>query len=77
MYKNRFVCPVPSWLRGKLLEYNRLYAFPVIPESLQNAEFQILDSGAYGQIHFADKLNIRKIFLKRYMTYTQLIGYII
>jgi len=48
MYKNRFVCPVPNWLRGKLLEYNRLYAFPIIPESLRNAEFQILDSGAYG-----------------------------
>ena len=48
MYKNRFVCPVPEWLRGKLLEYNRLYAFPVVPEPIANSEFQILDSGAYG-----------------------------
>lgn len=47
MYKNRFICPIPNWLRGELLEYNRLYAYPVIPEYLANSEFQILDSGAY------------------------------
>jgi len=47
-YKNRFVCPVPKWLRGELLEYNRLYAYPTTPEPLHDAEFQILDSGAYG-----------------------------
>lgn len=48
MYKKRFVCPVPSWLRGKLLDFNRLYAYPTKPESIKGADFLILDSGAYG-----------------------------
>lgn len=46
-FKNRFVCPIPSFLRGELLEYNRLYAYPVIPEPIDKSEFQILDSGGY------------------------------
>ena len=45
--KNRFICPIPEWLRGELLEYNRLYAYPVIPEDIGISEFQILDSGGY------------------------------
>ncbi len=46
-FKNRFVCPIPKFLRGKILELNRLYAYPVIPEPLGDAEFRILDSGGY------------------------------
>lgn len=56
MYKNRFVCPIPKWLRGKLLDYNRLYAYPTIPEPLHNAEFIILDSGAYALSKFKGKM---------------------
>lgn len=47
MYSNRFVLPIPTYLRGKLLPYNRLYAYPVIPEPVGESEFQILDSGGY------------------------------
>lgn len=57
MYKRSFVCPVPKWLRGKLLEHNRLYAFPTKPEPLFNSEFQILDSGAYALSFTGKKMN--------------------
>lgn len=57
MFKNRFVCPVPKWLRGKLLEYNRLYAYPVDPEPICDSEFQILDSGAYALSKQKRKMN--------------------
>jgi len=43
----RYVLPIPKWLRGDLLNFNRLYAFPTIPESLGDSQFIILDSGAY------------------------------
>lgn len=46
-FKNRFVLPIPSFLRGHLLPYNRLYAYPVAPEAVGDAEFIILDSGGY------------------------------
>lgn len=45
--KRSYVLPVPHKLRGQLLQYNRLYAYPVKPE-LPPAEFVILDSGAFG-----------------------------
>lgn len=38
-----YIFPVPTWLRGKLLSYKRLYAFPTIPED----DPFILDSGAF------------------------------
>ena len=56
-FKNRFVCPTPLWLRGRLNNFNRLYAYPVIPEPLFNSEFQILDSGAYGLSKFKGKMS--------------------
>jgi hypothetical protein len=42
-----FVYPVPAWLRGRLLDKPRLYAFPVEPEP-PGETFIILDSGAFG-----------------------------
>lgn len=44
----RYVLPIPKQLRGSLLEYNRLYAYPSIPESPAENGFVILDSGAFG-----------------------------
>lgn len=43
-----YVLPVPKDLRNKLLEYNRLYAYPTVPELEQINKFIILDSGAFG-----------------------------
>lgn len=62
MWQNRFVCPVPKWLRGKLLKFNRLYAYPVEPELIGNAEFQILDSGAYGLSLSGGKMDDEYLF---------------
>jgi hypothetical protein len=42
-----FVFPVNKKLRGKLYSYNRLYAFPSVPEFTQD-KLIILDSGAFG-----------------------------
>ena len=42
-----YVLPVPKWMRGKLLEYNRLYAYPSIAEPPAPNGFIILDSGAF------------------------------
>lgn len=39
----KYIFPVPLWLRGKILEHKRLYAFPAVPE---DNPF-ILDSGAF------------------------------
>jgi hypothetical protein len=44
---NRFVLPVPQWLRGKFLDKTRLYAYPVEPEAACERGFVILDSGAF------------------------------
>lgn len=44
-----YILAIPSDLRGKLLDYSRLYAYPVIPElELKNGKVLILDSGAFG-----------------------------
>lgn len=44
----RFVFPVPSFLRGKLLAACRLYAYPTVPELPAPADgFILLDSGAF------------------------------
>jgi hypothetical protein len=43
-----YVCPVPQPLRGQLLHYSRLYAYPVEPEPPDGSGFVILDSGAFG-----------------------------
>lgn len=48
-----YIFPIPSWLRGKLLNYKRLYAFPVEPE---DNPF-ILDSGAFGLSKSGKKMN--------------------
>ena len=42
----KYVFPVPPFLRGKLLHYPRLYAYPTVPEKT-NGTFIILDSGAF------------------------------
>jgi hypothetical protein len=44
----RYVLPVPRELRGALLAYSRLYAYPVEPEPPPADGFVILDSGAFG-----------------------------
>ena len=38
-----YVFPIPSWLKGEMLTYKRLYAFPAMPEEKPF----ILDSGAF------------------------------
>lgn len=43
----RYVLPIPFNLRGKLLDYNRLYAYPTTPESAEEDQLIILDSGAF------------------------------
>lgn len=43
-----YVLPVPEQLRGQLLPYARLYAFPTEPEPPAGDKFIILDSGAFG-----------------------------
>lgn len=43
-----YVFPVPRELRGALLNYSRLYAYPVEPEPPPDDGFVILDSGAFG-----------------------------
>lgn len=45
---NKYVLPVPWFLRGKLQGKNRLYAYPTVPETITKNEFVILDSGAFG-----------------------------
>lgn len=42
----KFVCPIPVWLRSQLLDYDRLYAYPNIPE-INDVDLIILDSGAF------------------------------
>lgn len=42
-----YVLPISKQLRGKLLDYNRLYAYPSIPEQAKSGGFVILDSGAF------------------------------
>lgn len=49
-----FVFPIPKWLRGRLLNYKRLYAFPTIPE--ENPF--ILDSGAFGLSKSGQRMNV-------------------
>jgi hypothetical protein len=41
----KFVCCVPKELRGRLLDFPRLYAYPTAPEPAR--DFVILDSGAF------------------------------
>jgi hypothetical protein len=44
----KFVCATPSNLKGWLLEFPRLYAFPAQSEAPAPESFVILDSGAFG-----------------------------
>lgn len=60
-FKNRFVCPIPRWLRGELLHLNRLYAYPTEPEPLSDSEFQIIDSGAYALSKQGRKMGLKYI----------------
>lgn len=46
----RYVLPIPSFLRGKLLEYNRLYAYPTLPEPPAENGFVVMDSGAFAML---------------------------
>ena len=48
-----YVFPVPIFLRRKLLEYKRLYAFPAAPE----IKPFILDSGAFALSKSGKKMN--------------------
>lgn len=43
----RYVLPIPSALRGRLLDACRLYAHPTAPEPPPTGGFVLLDSGAY------------------------------
>lgn len=43
-----FVCPVPMAMTERLLPLPRLYAYPSLPEPVEDAPLVILDSGAYG-----------------------------
>lgn len=54
----RYVLPIPDFLRGKLLEYNRLYAYPNVPESPAENGFVILDSGAFGLSFMGKKMDL-------------------
>lgn len=42
-----YILPVPEFLRGKLLNYNRLYSYPNVAEAPAKNGFIILDSGAF------------------------------
>lgn len=44
----KYVLPIPERLRGYLLEYSRLYAYPTLPEPPSTDGFVLLDSGAFG-----------------------------
>ena len=55
----KFVCPVPNFMRNSLLKYNRLYAYPVIPE-LDNENLIILDSGAFALFMQKKAKNFRR-----------------
>jgi hypothetical protein len=46
--ENRFVLPIPGWLRVIFIEKSRLYAYPTTPEPPYENGFIILDSGAFG-----------------------------
>jgi len=48
-----FVYPIPAWMRGKILDRKRLYAFPNIPEEKPF----ILDSGAFGLFKSGKRMN--------------------
>jgi hypothetical protein len=54
---NKYVLPVPSFLRGHLINKNRLYAYPTIPEAATENEFIILDSGAFGLSQKGQKMD--------------------
>lgn len=48
----QYVLPIPNWLRNKLIDFSRLYAFPAKPERKlpdHPKGFIILDSGAFAQ----------------------------
>lgn len=47
-YNRCYVLPIEKRLRGSLLTYSRLYAYPTIPEPAPETGFVILDSGAFG-----------------------------
>lgn len=69
---NRYVLPTPTHLRGLLNDFNRLYAYPVVPElpSNENA-FIILDSGAFGLSQQKREMNLNYMasLSKHYETY--------
>jgi len=54
---NRFILPTPKWLRGHFLDKSRLYAYPTIPEPVQDNCFLILDSGAFGLSMRGEKMD--------------------
>jgi hypothetical protein len=54
----RLVAPITNQLRGRLLEYCRLYAYPQQPEPPPNGGFVILDSGAWGLSQSDQKIGI-------------------
>ena len=69
----RYVLPIPSFLRGKLLAYNRLYAYPTLPEPPAEDGFVILDSGAFAMLQSGRAINERDMVLlaEHYRTHGQ------
>lgn len=65
-----YVFPVPPWLRGELLEYKRLYAFPAVPE--ENPF--ILDSGAFALFKRKQRMD-EAYFEKLYLYYSGSAGW--
>jgi hypothetical protein len=60
-----YVFPIPSWLRGKLLDFKRLYAYPAAPEK----DAFILDSGAFALIKSGRRMD--KQYLQNLYQYYQ------
>jgi hypothetical protein len=67
-----YVAPVPNWLRGLLSNFNRLYAYPNIPEVFENNTFTILDSGAFHLFMAKKKMTLEYIdnLAEHYLKYS-------
>lgn len=67
----KVVAPIPKELRGRLLSYPRLYAYPKEPEPPAVDQFVIIDSGASALSHTGEKIGAgwMKLLARHYEKY--------